>query len=120
MRICETLVALTNPGNRELVYQSNAATSRICSATGIHRRNLTILRHLFLSRASRMTFRTARRARRRGSLMRPVRRGGLRHRDAEGRPAGLGQAGPSHHRLDDAQLVELVTGDLLDDLCRAT
>ena len=69
MRICLTFVALTKPGNREFVYLSTAATSRICRATGIQRRNRTILRHLFLSRASRMTFRTARRAASVRSLM---------------------------------------------------
>ena len=116
MRICDTLVALTNPGNRELVYQSNAATSRTWSTTGIHSRNRTILRHLFLSRASRMTFRTASRAASTRSLMAPRSRRRLRHREPERRPSRLGQPGPSHHRLDDAQLVELVAGDLLDDL----
>ena len=49
-----TFARLMKPGNRELVYHATATISRSCSTTGIHSRNRTILRHLFLSRASRI------------------------------------------------------------------
>ena len=50
---------LMNPGNREFVYEATATISRSWSTTGIQSRNLTIFRHLFLSRASRRTLRNA-------------------------------------------------------------
>ena len=52
-------VVLTNPGKRELVYQTTATISSTWSATGIHSRTLTTLRHLLTSRALRRTLRTA-------------------------------------------------------------
>ena len=58
-RMALTFARLMNPGNRELVYHATATISRSCSTTGIHRRKRTIFRHLFLSRASRITLRIA-------------------------------------------------------------
>ncbi len=54
------LVELMNPGNRVVVNQATSMIRMIWSATGIHSLNLTILRHLFLSRASRRSFLYAR------------------------------------------------------------
>ena len=50
-------VGFRKPSNRVEVYQSRPTMSRIWSATGIHSRNLTTFRHLFLSRALRMALR---------------------------------------------------------------
>ena len=86
-----TLVALTKPGNRALVAPATprpAGSAVPPASTG----NLTIFRHLFLSRASRMTFE------RRVALRRRVRRGPVRggpSASAERRSPRLGQTRPS-------------------------
>ena len=53
------LAWLMKPSNRISVYQSRATISSTCSATGIHNRTLTTLRHSFLSRALRATLRAS-------------------------------------------------------------
>ena len=98
IRIWEIVVSLMKPGNREFVYPSTIAISRICSATGIHRRNRTILRHLFLSRASRMTFRTARRTASVRSLMAPRVPSASRPREATAPPWTARVLAPSPRR----------------------
>ncbi len=59
IRIVVMLARLMNPSKRLFVYSSRATINSIWRATGIHSRTLTILRHLFLSRALRITLRPA-------------------------------------------------------------
>ena len=119
------LARLMNPSNRDSVYQSRATISSTCSATGIHSRTLTILRHSFLSRALRATLRASRLARStcvvwtatvmRARPSRQRRRGRLGHRHPSGDLARLRHPWTANDGLDDAGLVELVAEDLLDD-----
>ena len=67
-RMVVTFDRLMKPGKRDVVYAATAPISRSWSTTGIHRRNRTIFRHLFLSRASRRTLRIARLAESRRAL----------------------------------------------------
>ena len=94
--------SVDEPGEPELVYQTTATISRIWSTTGIQSRNLTILRHLFLSRALRRTLRTASLvASSRPLTACPARTGpwAWPRRRAIGRP---GQPGSADDGLDDA------------------
>ena len=54
-----TLAALRKPSDRVLVYQITTPIRASWRAMGIHSRTLTTLRHLFLSRAFRITIRTS-------------------------------------------------------------
>ena len=108
-------VRLMNPWNRESVYQTTTTISRIWSTTGIQSRTLTTLRHLFLSRALRRTLRTScldpdEIAHDVGWLV-----GALGMATPNGERPARDTPGTPDDRLDDAELVELVTGYLLDD-----
>ena len=58
-RTLVTFRSLMNPGNFDSAYHITSPIRISCRTTGIHSRKRTTLRHLFLSRASRRTLRTA-------------------------------------------------------------
>ena len=58
-RTLVTFRSLMNPGNFDSAYHITSPIRINCRTTGIHSRKRTTLRHLFLSRASRRTLRTA-------------------------------------------------------------
>ena len=109
---------LMNPGTASWCTTATATISRSCSTTGIHRRNRTIFRHLFLSRASRMTLRIAslRGVETRGGHVVPCEDGLFGIATPSGERPALDRPGPRTMASTMRTLVQLVAGDLLDDL----